>query len=213
MSQLPLPIDWSERGETGVLLMTGANVDAIALLRNWRHWPSPATLLVGPARSGRSLMGRLFAAESGGEVIDDADDVDETQLFNRWNLAWDSGRPLLLIARDAPPIWAITLPDLRTRLTTAAVARIASPDEGIAAALIAHGLERGGSAFAPGLPEFVARRVTRSYKTIDRMVMAFNAESLASGRKLTVAVARDILRDAGLASPVNTSDEGTGNGG
>lgn len=213
MTQIPLPIDWSERGEAGMLLMTSANADAIALLRSWPRWPSPATLLVGPARSGKSLMGRLFAAESGGEVIDDADRADETALFNRWNRARESGAPLLLIAQEAPPLWAVALPDLRTRLATAAVARIAAPDEEIAAALIAHGLERGGSAFAPGLPEFVARRVTRCYETIDNLVIALNVESLASGRKLTVAVARDLLDAAGLMQPGVDMSEGAGNGG
>lgn len=198
MSQLPLPIDWSERGETGSLLMTAANADAILLLRNWPRWPGPATLLVGPPKSGRSLIGRLFATESGGAVLDDADEADETQLFNLWNAARDSGRPLLLIAREAPPLWAVSLPDLRTRLATAAVARISEPDEGMIAALIAHGLERAGSAFAPGLPEFIARRVTRCYETADKVVNALNAESLASARKLTVASARNLLGNAGL---------------
>lgn len=201
MSQLPLPIDWSERGDTGSLLMTAANADAISLLRDWTRWPSPATLLVGPPKSGRSLIGRLFAAESGGALLDDADEVDETQLFNLWNAARDSGRTLLLIAREAPPLWAVSLPDLRTRLATAAVARIAEPDESVIAALIAHGLERAGSAFAPGLPEFVARRVTRCYETADRVVNALNAESLASARKLTVASARNLLGHAGLLPP------------
>ncbi|MBO9671286.1 MAG: chromosomal replication initiator DnaA [Sphingobium sp.] len=216
MSQLPLPIDWSERGETGSLLMTAANADAIALLRDWQRWPSPATLLVGPAKSGRSLIGRLFAAESGGTVIDDADEADETALFNLWNRARDEGQILLLIARDAPPLWAVRLPDLRTRLATAAVARIAEPDEAVTAALIAHGLERAGSAFAPGLPEFIARRVTRCYKTVDKVVGALNAESLASARKLTIASARSVLGQTGLLSsdPVEGDEsEGAGTGG
>lgn len=213
MIQIPLPIDWSGRGEAGRLLMTSANADAIALLRDWQRWPSPVTLLVGPARSGRSLAGRLFVSESGGELIDDADSVDEELLFNRWNIARDTGHPLLLIAREAPPLWAIKLPDLRTRLATAAVARIAAPDESIAAALIAHGLERAGSAFAPGMPEFVARRVTRCYETVDNVVRALNAESLASGRKLTVATARALLEQSGLSMPDEQLDEGAGTGG
>lgn len=217
MSQLPLPIDWSERGDTGSLLMTAANADALALLRDWQRWPSPATLLVGPPRSGRSLLGRLFAAESGGSLVDDADQVDETQLFNLWNAARDGGRSLLLIAREVPPLWAISLPDLRTRLATAAVARIAEPDEDVSAALIAHGLERAGSAFAPGLPEFIARRVTRCYETIDRVVGVLNAESLASTRKLTIASARNLLGHSGLLPPDSVvgreENEGAGTGG
>lgn len=214
MSQLPLPIDWSGRGDTGSLLMTGANADAVALLRDWRRWPSPATLLVGPPKSGRTLLGRLFAAESGGTLVDDADRADETTLFNLWNSARDGGQTLLMIAQEAPPLWAVSLPDLRTRLATAAVARIAPPDESVAAALIAHGLERAGSAFAPGLPEFIARRVTRCYETVDRVVNVLNAESLASARKLTVASARSVLGHAGLLSPslVVEEDESEGAG-
>ncbi|HZV56086.1 MAG TPA: chromosomal replication initiator DnaA [Sphingobium sp.] len=198
MIQLPLPMAWGEQGEADRLLMTPANAQAVTLLRDWARWPSPATLLVGPPRSGRSLMGRLFVAESGGALVDDADQADEEQLFNQWNMARDSGRPLLLIAREAPPLWAVALPDLRTRLATAAVARIAPPDEAIAAALIAQGLVRAGSAYAPNLPEFVARRVTRCYQSIDRVVSALNAESLSSTRKLTVAMARAALGAAGL---------------
>ncbi|MBO9582140.1 MAG: chromosomal replication initiator DnaA [Sphingobium sp.] len=216
MSQLPLPIDWSERGETGSLLITAANADAIALLRDWRRWPSPATLLVGPPKSGRSLIGRLFAAESGGMLVDDADKADETALFNLWNRARDERQTLLLIAAAPPPLWAVRLPDLRTRLATAAVARIAEPDEAVTTALIAHGLERAGSAFAPGLPEFIARRVTRCYKTADKVVGALNAESLASARKLTIASARSVLGQAGLLSsePVEGDEsEGAGTGG
>lgn len=198
MTQLPLPIAWSQRGDTGSLLMTPANADALALVRDWARWPSPCSLLVGPSRSGRSLIGRLFVSESGGALIDDADVADETALFNRWNEARDSGTPLLLIAREAPPAWAVRLPDLRTRLATAAIARILPPDEAVAAALVAHGLEQAGSAFAPDLPEYVARRVTRWYETLDSVVAALNAESLATGRKLTVAMAKTALERSGL---------------
>ncbi len=121
---------------------------------------------------------------------------------------------MLLIAREAPPLWAVRLPDLRTRLATAAVARIAEPDEAVTAALIAHGLERAGSAFAPGLPEFIARRVTRCYKTVDNVVAALNAESLASARKLTIASARGVLGQSGLLSsdPAVEDDESEGAG-
>jgi hypothetical protein len=193
MSQLPLPIAWAARGQDERLIVTPANRDALALVRDWRRWPGPASLLVGPPRSGRSLMGRLFAAESGGELVDDAEQADEERLFNLWNIARESGRPLLLIAREAPPIWPVALPDLRTRLATAAIARIAPPDEATVAALVAAGLEAAGSAFVPDLPEFVARRVTRCYESIDRLVARLNGESLASRSRLNLAAARAAL--------------------
>jgi chromosomal replication initiation ATPase DnaA len=209
MTQLPLPITWSQRTDASRLLVTPCNAAAFALLRDWANWPSPCTLLVGPRRSGRSLMGRLFESESGGRLVDDAETRNEEELFHLWNEARDTGRPMLLIAQHVPPAWHIHLPDLRTRLATAALARVLPPDENVIAALITHGLERAGSAFAPDLPDFVARRVTRYYETVDNVISCLNAESLASGRKLTVASARVVLeRDGFIAQELPLDMDG-----
>jgi predicted nucleic acid-binding protein len=199
MSQLPLPMAWSRRGGGESLLIHGANAEAIGFLRDWTSWPSHCALLVGPRKSGRTLMGQLFEAETGAMVVDDADQAAEERLFHLWNEARDSGRALLLIAAEAPPVWRIALPDLRTRLATAAVARIGPPDEAISAALIAHELELAGSAFAPDVPEFVARRTPRCYEDIDALVTRLNSLSLASGQKLSVGLARQTLcNESGL---------------
>jgi len=193
MSQLPLPMSWSRRGGPENLLIHGANAEAIALLRDWRSWPSHCTLLVGPAKSGRTMIGRLFEAEAGAIVVDDAEEVEDERLFHLWNEARDNGRLLLLIATKAPPAWKIGLPDLRTRLATAAIPRIAAPDEAVSAALIAHGLELAGSAFAPDVPEFIARRTPRCYEDVDTLVSALNGLSVSSGQKLSVGLARQAL--------------------
>lgn len=199
MSQLPLPIGWSRRGGRESLLIHRANADAVARLRDWRSWPSHCSLLVGPPKSGRTLIGQIFEAEAGAVVVDDAEDADEERLFHLWNEVRDSAGILLLIASEAPPVWSIGLPDLRTRLATAMVARIAPPDEQIAAALIAHQLELAGSAFAPDVPEFVARRTPRCYEDVDALVARLNALSLSSGQKLSVGLARQTLcHESGL---------------
>lgn len=193
MSQLPLPIGWPRRGDGENLLLHAANVDALAILRGWRTGPSHCFLLVGPPRSGRSLIGALFATETGGIVVDDAQACEDQRLFNLWNETRDANQPLLLITEAAPPLWTVALPDLRTRLAAAAIAPIGPPDEGLAAALIAHGLERAGSAFAPDVPEFVARRTARCYEAIDTVIVRLNALSLASGQKISIASARQTL--------------------
>ena len=195
MSQLPLPMAWTRRGGPESLLIHAANADAVALVRDWQRWPSLCTLLVGPVRSGRTLVGQSFLGESGGMIVDDADRDDEEHLFNIWNESRDSGRPLLLIAQEAPPVWQIKLPDLRTRLATAAIARISPPDEAVTAALIAYGLEQAGSAFAPDVPEFLARRTERCYEAIDAVISELNALSLASKQKLSVSMIRHTLRN------------------
>ncbi|BAK66179.1 hypothetical protein SLG_15040 [Sphingobium sp. SYK-6] len=204
MSQLPLPMGWSQRGERDSLLIHEANADAIALVRNWSRWPSCCTLLVGPPRSGKTLVGALFAAENGGQVVDDAHRADEQHLFTLWNDAQDMKAPLLLIAPEPPPAWRIALPDLHTRLGTAAIARIGLPDEAVSAALIAHGLEQAGSAFAPDVPEYLARRSERCYGAIEALVSRLNAASLATGQKLSVGSVRQLFRNE--TGPGETTD-------
>lgn len=201
MSQLPLPIGGPRRGEGESLLIHAGNREAIAMLRGWRDGPAHCFLLVGPRKSGRSLMGALFAAEAGAIVIEDAQACEEQRLFNLWNETRDANQPLLLIVEAAPPAWKVALPDLRTRLAAAAIVPIHAPDEVAAAALIAHGLERAGSAFAPDVPEFVARRTARCYEAIDGAIARLNASSLASGHKISIASARRIISEEEAPEP------------
>lgn len=193
MSQLALPIDWQRRGEGERLLLCSANTDAITILRDWVRWPGPAALLVGPRKSARSILGRMFAAESDGCVIDDADESSEEALFHAWNVAEREGRPLLLIVRAPPPEWAIALPDLRTRLSTAVIARIEPPDETLIAGLIEHELARLGAGFAPDVPGYVARRIERCYTAVDAMVTSLNAAAISRNCKISVSLASELL--------------------
>lgn len=198
MSQLVLPIDWARDGESERLLIHRGNAAALAQLRAPQRWPSHCALLVGEHASGRSMLGRLFVAEGLGRCIDDAEAVPEETLFNAWNTAREVAQRLLLIGRAAPPVWAITLPDLRTRLATAGVIAIEPPDAQVAAQLIGHGLTTRGAAFAPDMPDFVARRIARCYDVIAAATASLNADSLANGGKLSVSRARNVLGAQGL---------------
>ena len=106
--QFALPLDWSSGGSNdGPLIVGASNADAVRYLRHVATWPVRSAVLTGPRGSGRSLMGRLFARETGGRVIDGHDSVSEEEIFHAWNAAQSSGTPLLLIA-DAPPSeWGI----------------------------------------------------------------------------------------------------------
>src|SRR5690606_19401745 len=106
--QIALPLDWSAGvANDGPLIVGTSNADAVRYLRHVSTWPVRTAVLTGPRGSGRSLMGRLFARETGGRVIDDPASVSEEAMFHAWNAAQASGAPLLVIA-DAPPAeWGI----------------------------------------------------------------------------------------------------------
>src|SRR3546814_9030899 len=74
-------------------------------------------------------MGRLFARETGGRVIDGPDSVPEEEMFHAWNAAQASGTPLLIVADTPPSEWHVALPDLASRLRAVPVLTIGEPDD------------------------------------------------------------------------------------
>lgn len=198
MSQISLPFDWPGQRDGRDFLVSEANRLAVAHLERWRDWPVMISLLTGPARSGRSTLARMFAAMSGGSVIDDARGQDERLLFHAWNEAQTSRRPLLLVADAPPQHWAVALPDLRSRLAAAAHVAIAEPDEALARALIERALAAAGAGYAADLPDWLLRRMERSYDAIARVTALLDRAALSSGRKISIAMAKETLQSAGF---------------
>jgi len=206
VTQLPLPIDWRSSGRRdgegrGAIVIGDGNRDALALLDRPAFWPSHCMLLVGPPRSGRSTIAADIARRGLAEVIDDADREDEAALFHRWNSARENGRTLLLVAGEAPPVWAIALPDLRSRLSAAGIARIGPPDEPMIEAMIAQGLGQAGTAFGADVPRYLAPRLARCYQQVETAVTALIAESLSSGRRMSLQRAKEVLEGNHHLSP------------
>ena len=128
MRQIALPLDELRGGGSSSLIITDANATAFAGLGNASTWPGRCGILIGPARSGKSLMARYFGGQSG-TVIDDAETAGAEVLFNAWNRQQESGAALLLVSRWRPADWNIALPDLRSRLGAALLLEIAPPDD------------------------------------------------------------------------------------
>lgn len=206
MGQISLPFDWTGRGgsEEGFLL-SEANALAVRHLESWRDWPVQTSVVSGPPRSGRSTLGRLFARISGGTVIDDAEGAGDESLFHAWNRAQLDRRPLLLIAANSPQSWTVALPDLRSRLAAAPHVRIEEPDEALVRALIEHGLAQAGTSWSPDVPDWLHRRIERSYAAVAGVVDCLNRASLSSNRKISVSFAKETLQRAGFL-PILYSD-------
>lgn len=198
MRQISLPFDRPDRASGEDFLVSDANRIAVRHLENWREWPLSISVLSGPPLSGRSTLGRHFVAQSGGTMIDDAQERDEQALFNAWNDAQTARRPLLLIA-DAPPAqWQVALPDLRSRLAAAPHVALEQPDEALARALIERSLASAGASYAADLPQWLLRRIERSYAAIAAVTRLLDEAALSSGRKISAAMAKDVLQGAGF---------------
>jgi len=193
--QIGLPFDLAGQARAGHFIISAANRLAVDHIARWQEWSVPISVLSGPQGSGKSLLGQHFAEISGGTVIEDADRQPNDTLFHQWNMARDSGRALLLIARKPPAAWGVTLPDLSSRLAAAAHVRIDEPDDALVRALIEMGLAQAGSAFTADVAPWLSRNIERSYATVGAAVEQLNRFSLASGRKVSIVVAKEALQN------------------
>ena len=191
MSQIALPLAHRRSADPDRIVVGNANRTVIDALRNPSEWPFLTAILSGPQRSGKSLLGRWFSAQDAGDVIDRADQIDETMLFHRWNRAQENGRPLLLIS-DAQP-WEIALPDLRSRLGAALHLEIAAPDDEMVGGLIESLAGQRALVLGDGALTYLVPRATRSFAGIERLVAAIDRLSMERKAPATLSIWRDAL--------------------
>ncbi|MGN5374088.1 chromosomal replication initiator DnaA [Sphingomonas hankookensis] len=197
--QLALPLELPAGARQDLFLVGASNEAAVHHLDHWATWPVRAALLVGPRKSGRTLLARSFAARSGGIIADDAERWSETELFHAWNRAQGEERPLLIVADAPPPLWRIGLPDLRSRIGATPVLRLEAPDDLLIETLLQYLFDRKELVAAPDLVRWLARRVERSHLAVLRIVEALEEDAmLRSTRRLTIPTARAALSDSPL---------------
>lgn len=198
MTQLTLPLVTPQTSETE-FLVSDSNAKAVHQLEHWATWPVMSGVLVGPRKSGRSLLARIFAAKTGGSMIDDAEQANETDVFHAWNRAQAEHRPLLIVADHAPPEWSPRLPDLRSRLAATPVLQLGPPDDQLVQLLLTRFLERRMLHARPDLIEWLAKRVERSHLALIRVADALEMEAVRKRTpRLSIPLARGTLQATGL---------------
>lgn len=200
MSQIALPLAAPPGAGPSRIVVGNANAAVIDAFARAGAWPFRTAMLFGPPRSGKSLLARWFAEQGaggqirgghGGEAIDNAETVDETELFHRWNRAQESGRPLLLVSND--PDWRVALPDLASRLGAALRLEIGEPDDAMLADLVALHAERRGLVLDAGATSYLVPRCERSHMGVERLVGTIDRLSLERKQAPTMAIWRDAL--------------------
>ena len=196
-SQIALPL--SARGTVQRIVVGEANAAVIEALQAPERWPFRVAVLTGPARSGKSLLARWAAGLHGDalEVIDDAQTVDETVLFHRWNAVQQGGTreggALLLVATAGPDGWRITLPDLASRIGGSLQLEIGAPDDAFAADLILAQAEARGLSLPEGAADYLVPRTERSFAAIEALVATIDRISLERQTPATMSVWRAAL--------------------
>lgn len=191
MSQIALPL----AGSTGPsrIVAGAANAAVIDAFANPAAWPFRTAILSGPPRSGKSLLARWFAESGKGEAVDDADTIDETELFHRWNRAQESGSALLLVSNSGEGAWQIALPDLASRIGAALHLEIGAPDDAMLAELIALHAEMRGLVLEDSAAAYLVPRCERSHLGVEQLVAAIDRLSLERKVPPGMAIWREAL--------------------
>jgi hypothetical protein len=193
MSQIALPLRGGPGDGPARIVVGNANSHVFEALAVPESWPFRAAVLAGPPRSGKSLIARWFTGQGGGEAIDDAEKLDEAELFHRWNRAQESGKPLLLVSGAQG--WEIVLPDLKSRLGAALHLELGQPDDELAAALIEAHAEQRGLVLGEGATTYLVPRAERSFAGIERLVAAIDRIGLEKKQPATQSVWREALEE------------------
>ncbi|MDP3907236.1 ATPase [Novosphingobium sp.] len=195
MGQIALPLTPGGPGSVPRIVVGNANRAALEAMAAAASWPFRTAILLGPPRCGKSLIARWFAESGGGEAIDDADRLDETDLFHRWNRAQESGVPLLLVSGAAEGAWQVRLPDLASRLGAALHLQIGAPDDAMLADLIMLHAQQRGIVLGPDACAYLVPRAERSHIGAERLVAAIDRLSLERKQAPTLSVWRDALEE------------------
>jgi len=201
-SQIALPLAARARGGAQRIVVGPANAAVIEALQSPEHWPFHVAVLTGPPRSGKSLLARWAKSVHGAErldVIDEAEKLDETALFHRWNAVQQGGTKeggaLLLVANADPDHggWRIALPDLASRIGGSLQLAITQPDDAMAGDLILAHAEHRGLSLTDGAADYLVPRTTRSFAAIEALVAAIDRISLERQTPATMSVWRAAL--------------------
>ncbi len=214
------------------LAETPSNSRALALARQPDLWPGPAVCIYGPPRCGLSSLAEAFARRffgrvlTGAEVdrlgrgdleaqadaalaIDQADAIRrDSSLLTLLNRAAHLGHPVLLTAHLPPQRWQVSQPDLLSRLRAMMVAEIASPDEAMVAIRLERACQDRYFALTPEVATYLTRRLPRDYEVLEQAAEAFANATAGTGRRLTIPVARDVLRAAGVSIDPDEEEAG-----
>ena len=119
--------------------------------------------------------------------------ADERGLFHLFNLVQESRATMLMTARSEPESWGVRLPDLRSRLRRAPVARIEPPSEDLVHAVLVKLFEDRQLAVEATVIDYIALRIDRSLDAAREIVAALDAEALARGRAVGRGLAADVI--------------------
>lgn len=193
---------------------------ALAHVRAFPAWPHPLTLVEGPAKSGKSHLGRIWAARAGAlhatpqaaEALAKAggtqplvvEDVErsgyaEAALFHLLNQSMRDGRPLLLTSREPIANWPFETDDLKSRARLAQRFTLALSDDIQLSQMFVKLFGDRQVAVDPKVIAYLVARMERSPEEAVALAEIADRMALSRGSAITRRIAAAALAERGVA--------------
>ncbi|MDX2485391.1 MAG: DnaA/Hda family protein [Pseudodonghicola sp.] len=195
-----------------------ANALAVAMVEGVPPWSGGRLVLSGPARSGKTHLTHVWAAETGAQIVsasslrdEDApvlargpvavedvpeiaqDETAQKALFHLYNLVLSEGHALLLTGRLDPALWQLGLPDLQSRMQSAQHVALSPPDDALLMAILTKLFSDRQLAPKPDVIPYLVARMDRTFAAAEAIVERLDRAALAEGRTLTRVLAARLL--------------------
>jgi chromosomal replication initiation ATPase DnaA len=211
-----LTLDLAHRPALGAedFLISRSNQAAADIVDCWPHWPHWAVVVVAPPGAGKTHLANVWRLKSGAarfaaNALSEADvgradgallieDLhagigDQRALFHLLNLVREHKLSMLLTSRSAPGELDVQLPDLRSRLRSLPLVAISPPDETLLKAVLVKHFADRQLAVEPHVINYIALHMEQSMEAAAAIVAAIDKQALAAHRKVTRALAGEIL--------------------
>ncbi len=147
-----------------------------------------------PATAIRAAVTAALAGPGPLAIEDiDAGAFDEHAAFHLLNLAREHRFDVLITGRTPPGSWDIALPDLRSRLRSAALVSIAEADDALLRAVLVKLFADRQLAVSPEVIDYVMPRIERSMAAAALIVDRLDKAALAERRGITRPLAAKVL--------------------
>ena len=214
--QLALVLDHGESYAREDFLSGPCNEAALRLIDCWPDWPANAIALIGPAGSGKTHLGMIWAEWAGARVVagrnlteaelpaalatgallvEDAAAAEERPLFHLINLAREEKAFLLLTARTPPSSWPVAIPDLISRLRAMPLATLTAPDDAMLRAVIVKLAADRQLPLDESAVSYLSTHIERSFAAARAALTALDNEALRQRRAPTRALAAELFRE------------------
>jgi chromosomal replication initiation ATPase DnaA len=197
-------------------LVSPSNEQAYGMIESWPEWPDTILLLVGPRGSGKSHLASIWATNAhawtvdaiaishdkvphlvsnGALAIEDMDrgERDEAALFHLLNLAREKKASLLITCETPPDRWSLKTPDLLSRLRLAPSVALDAPDDALLKAVLVKLFVDRQLVVDTSVVDYIALRIERSLAKASEIVALLDREALSRGRRVSRAIAAEIL--------------------